>query len=341
MHDEGDPNLQRMVNYGNCVMNTGQESVTTLPTTTPRVDLRVHAALLFVQLTFGGFSVLGKIALGVLPPLALAGMRVLFAAPLLMMLALRRERRLPPLREFGMLAILGFTGVFVNQILFIIGLHHTTAINASILMPSIPVFTVAVAMVTRVERPSAYRLLGICISVIGALMMLDVTGFTLSSGTSYGNLLVLLNCLSYAVFLVLARPILLRLPPLTVIAWTFVLGGAGVAVIAAPTLFTVSWSTIPTRVWLAVAYILLLPTLVNYLLNTWAIRRSSSSLVAAYTTLQPVAAGIFGVLLLGERITALEVAGFCMIGAGLGLTSYPRGRETTPTAALRANSNSS
>jgi drug/metabolite transporter (DMT)-like permease len=318
-----------MVNYENVIMEAGQEKVTSPPTTTSRPDVRVHAALLFVQLTFGGFSVLGKIVLGVLPPMALAGMRVLFAAPLLMLLALRRERRLPSFRDLGMLAVLGFTGVFINQILFIVGLHHTTAINASILMPSIPVFTVAVAMVTRVERPSARRLVGIGISVIGALTMLDITSFTFSSGTGYGNFLVLLNCLSYAVFLVLARPVLLRLPPLTVIAWTFALGGAGVAVLAAPTLATVSWAAIPSHVWLAVAYILLLPTLVNYLLNTWAIKRSSSSLVAAYTTLQPVAAGVFGVLLLGERITGLEVAGFCMIGAGLGLTSFTRTRDTS------------
>lgn len=293
---------------------------------TPRPDLRVHLALLFVQLTFGGFSVLGKVALTAIPPLALAGLRVLFAAPLLMFLALRKDRIIPPLREMGMLAVLGFTGVFVNQLLFIVGLSHTTAINASILMPSIPVFAVAVAVIARVERASLRRILGIGVSVIGALVMLDVTGLSFDADTSYGNFLVLVNCMSYAVFLVLARPVLLRLPPLTVIAWTFAMGGIGVAVISAPTLATVRWEQVPGSAWAAVAYILLLPTLVNYILNTWAIKRSSSSLVAAYTTLQPVAAAIFGTVLLGEHLTLHEVAGFVLIVLGLGMTSIGHAR---------------
>jgi len=289
-------------------------------------DYRVHLALLFVQLSFGGFSVVGKYALAHVQPLALASLRVAFAAPLLLFLSMRYDRGIPAPRELIRIAILGFFGVFVNQVLFIIGLNYTTAINASILMPSIPVFTTAIAMLFGIERLTVGRAVAIALSVAGALIMLDVTKLSFSGDATLGNMLVLINCFSYSFFLVYARPVLMRVPALTVTAWTFMFGGAGVLIVGGRDLLSTDFQALPVLAWWSLAYIVLLPTLVNYLLNIWAIRRSSSSLVAAYTTLQPVAATALAVSLLGEAFGVKEIAGFVLIVAGLlKVTSRPRG----------------
>lgn len=289
----------------------------------------VHLALLFVQVTFGGFNVVGKIALAAMPPLAVASLRVLFAGPLLLGLSLLRHRAMPPLREMPRLALLGFFGVFINQVLFIIGLSYTTAINSAILMPSIPVFTAAVAIALRVERPTWAKSLGIALAVLGALVLLDITNFSFSGDVALGNVLILLNCLSYSLFLVLARPVLLRLPPLTVTAWTFLFGGVGVLFFSIPDLLHTPFATLDTSVWLALGYILLLPTLVNYLLNIWAIRHSSPTTVATYTTLQPVIATILAILILDEMFGMRELLGFVLIIAGL-LWTVRRGNAARP-----------
>lgn len=286
------------------------------------LDLRVHLALLFVQLTFGGFNVFGKYVLGHVPPLTLASFRVLFGAPVLMLLALRFDAMRPKGRDLLTLAVLGFFGVFLNQLLFIIGLDYTTATNSAILMPSIPVFTVAVAMVMGIERLTMRRAIGLGLAVAGALIMLRITRFSLSEDTVIGNVLVLLNCLSYSIFLVLARPVLLRIPPLTVIAWTFLFGGAGVLLVSAPTLISTPLDAVPPLAWAGIAYVVVFPTVVNYVLNTWAIKRSSSTLVAAYTTLQPVFASVLAVILLGESFGLRELLGFIFIVAGLLWISY-------------------
>lgn len=284
-------------------------------------DYRVHLALLFVQLTFGGFSVVGKYALMHIEPLAMASMRVIFAAPILFLIALQRDRALPPRKELPGLAMLGFFGVFINQVLFIVGLNYTTAINATILMPSIPVFTAGIALLLRMEKLTTARALGIASAVAGALIILDIGNLSFSGDAAFGNLLILINCASYALFLVLARPVLLRIPPLTVTAWTFLFGGVGVVALGFEDLLATPFSTLPAAAWLSIAYILLLPTLINYVLNVWAVKRSSSSLVAAYTTLQPVVATFLAVLLLGEMFGIREIAGFTLIVAGLIWTS--------------------
>ena len=111
--------------------------------------LRVHLALAFVQITFGAFHVAGKAALAHLPPLALAGIRIAGAAPLVILCALALERRRPVRADWSVLGLLGVLGIFVNQIAFILGLHLTSAANAAILMPTIPVFAAGLAFLMK------------------------------------------------------------------------------------------------------------------------------------------------------------------------------------------------
>lgn len=277
----------------------------------------VHAGLLFVQLTFGGFHVVAKAVLAHVHPLALAGLRVAVATPLLLVLAWQRERVLPRGRDLPLLALLGLLGVFSNQLLFILGLRWTAATNAGLFMPSIPVFAAGIAILSGVERPGWRRLLGIALAVAGALVMLEPGRFQSGGRLLWGNLLILANCLSYATFLVLMRRVLARLPVITVIAWSFLFGGVGVLAVTHRWLAGLLTARLEPAVWLGLLYIVLVPTTLNYLINTWAVARSTPSLVAAYTTLQPLAAGSLAALFLGERLGWPQALGGFLIAAGL------------------------
>jgi drug/metabolite transporter (DMT)-like permease len=278
---------------------------------------RVHLALLVAQLSFGGFHVVAKAALVELPPLALAGLRVAFATPILAALAWRHDRFVPSRRDLPVLALLGGLGVFGNQVLFITGLQRTTATNASILMTSLPVFAVAAAAVLGIERIGPRRLLGILLSVAGALVLVNPFRFSTGGRTVLGNGLILLNALCYALFLVLQRPVLARIPWRTLIAWSFLLGGAGVLLVGLPTLARVDLARVSIPTWLGVAYVVLFATVLAYAVNTWAVRRSSPALVAAYSTLQPLVTSVLAVTFLGERLGWVEGIGFVLIVGGL------------------------
>jgi drug/metabolite transporter (DMT)-like permease len=299
-----------------------------MPTATPAP---VHAALLFVQVAFGIMHVVAKGVLGELEPLQLAALRVLLATPLLLLLAWRHDRVIPGRGELPTLALLGVLGVFVNQVLFIVGLDYTTATNAAILMPSIPVFAIAVAAALRIERVGGAALVGVAMTVLGCLALLDPRRLTFGGAAAFGNLLILVNCLSYAAFLVLQRPILTRLPWRTVIAWSFFFGTLGVAAVSVPALAAVAPATISGRTWTGLGYIVLVPTVLGYALATWAVRRSSPSLVAAYTTLQPVVAAATAVVFLGEPVGLAQAIGFLLITAGLWVVG--RKRRESPRGA--------
>lgn len=287
---------------------------------------QVHAGLLFVQLSFGGFHVVAKAVLAHVHPLALAGLRVAVATPLLLAMAWRHDRILPRKADLPWLALLGLLGVFANQLLFILGLRWTTATNAGLLMPSIPVFAAGVAILAGVERADWRRLAGIGLAVAGALVMLDPTRFQTADHMTMGNLLILVNCLSYASFLVAMRTVVRRLPVITVIAWSFLFGGVGVLTVTCPQLSTLPLTTLSFGVLVGLGYIVLVPTTINYLINTWAIARSTPSLVAVYTTLQPLSAGALAAIFLGERMGWPQAVGGALIAAGLWRVASARQR---------------
>jgi drug/metabolite transporter (DMT)-like permease len=290
-----------------------------MPAATPAEPsrLRVQITLLGVQLAFGGFHVVAKAVLGALPPLALAGLRVTAATPFLVWLAWRRDRMVPARRDWPWLALLGGLGVTANQLFFITGLRYTTAINASILQPSLPVFAVAAAAALGVERIGSRRLLGIVLSVAGALVLVNPMRLSADHQAVVGNGFILLNCLCYALFLVLQRPLLERIPWRTLIAWSFIFGGGAVLLVSLPTLLRFDWAAVPAGTWWGLVYIVGIATVFAYAANTWAVRRSSPALVAAYTTLQPLVAAALAATFLGERFGWVEAAGFALIAAGL------------------------
>jgi len=293
----------------------------------------VHVALIFVQISFAAFYVVSKRVLSSVDPLVVAGLRILIATPVLLVFARIHNRSLPARSDLPLFAIMGFLGIFANQALYIIGIDHTTATSAGVLMPAIPVFTVAIAAMSGVEAISWRKIVGIASCITGAWSMLDLSSLSFDGGASFGNLLILLNGLSYALFLVLQRRILGRYPPLTVIAWSFVFGSLFVSFVSLPSMIRADYQSIPAGAMAGLGYMIVVATILNYFLNTWAVSRSSTSLVASYIMLQPVASAVLAGLFLGETIGIRESAGTLFILAGLAVVSRNGEKKTRQTTA--------
>jgi drug/metabolite transporter (DMT)-like permease len=153
--------------------------------------------------------------------------------------------------------------------------------------------------------------------VAGALVLVNPLRFSGDHAGAVGNLMILGNCLCYALFLVLQRPVLARVPWRTVIAASFFFGTLGVLPVSVPALLALDPARVGTGGWLGVAYIIVFPTVLAYAANTWAVRRSSPALVSAYTTLQPLVSSVLAATFLGERFGWGEGIGFALIVAGL------------------------
>lgn len=262
-------------------------------------------ALVVVQLAFATLAVAGKfVLLAGLPPLTLAGLRVLFSALVLSTAVVSHAHERVAARDLWTLAGLSLLGVVFNQLLFIEGLARTTAIDAGILIVTIPVFTLVIATLLRHEHFNRSRAAGVLVAFVGALVLLRVEDFRLSDDVILGNLFILLNCLSYSFYLVLSRRILRRYRSGTVVAWTFLLGALVMTPLGMPDLVRVLPQHVFTaKVLVALVWIVVVGTGLAYALNTYALKRLPASTVAGFIFLQPLAIVVLALLFLpGERL---------------------------------------
>ncbi len=290
---------------------------------TPRPQARrweIHLALAGAQTGFALFPILGKLALGAIPPLLFAAFRVGAAAVLLE--AIRRAHGAEPIRpqDRPRIFLYGLLGVSFNQVLFILGLFLTTAINTTILTATIPVFTLGAAVLLGRERLTVRPALGILLAGAGALALLNAQGFDWSSASVRGDLLLLANCTSYSLYLVLSRPVLAHYRVVTFTAAVFLYGAVLIALLALPELLRFRPSTVPATAWWCLAGVILLCTVIPYLLNSWALARTAASRVAFYVFLQPVISTVLAVAILGEALTPKTVLAALFIFAGLAVT---------------------
>jgi drug/metabolite transporter (DMT)-like permease len=214
-------------------------------------------------------------------------------------------------------------GVSFNQVLFIFGLSLTTAINTSILISAIPVFTLAAAVLLGKEETTSRAVGGMVLAGAGALVLLNAESFEWSSRYFRGDLLILANGFSYSMYLVLSRPILARYRPLTFTAAVFRWGALPIALAAIPALLRFTPSAVAPIAWWSLAAIIVLCTVVPYLLNSWALARTHASRVAAYVFLQPVIAATLAIVVLGERPGWRTLVAAALIFGGLAVSLRP------------------
>ena len=295
----------------------------------------VNVVLVLVQVMFASMAIAGKLVFPEIPPQALVVIRVSGAFTVLFLAYLITGRgRVRSGRDWAMLAVIGLLGVTANQNLFLMGLERTTAINASILVTTVPIFTVLYSVLGRQESASASKIGGIAIAGLGVVYLIGPDRVSLAPNLALGNALVVMAMACYAGFLVLTKPLLRRYDTLTVIVWAMFFGLLGTLPVGLATLSRVSPAEVPVGIWVLVAYIVLVPTIGAFFLSGWALKRSSSQLVAAYIYLQPlVTASIAPAVLEGERVTPRMIVAGLAIFAGLGLVIIGEGRGSSEGSA--------
>jgi drug/metabolite transporter (DMT)-like permease len=277
-----------------------------------------HLALIAVQVLFATWPIAGKIALRTMPSVALVGFRIAGASLMLSLLA-RISGRLERIKiaDWPVLMVSIILGVVVNQLLSTRGLSLTTAINSTLLATTIPVFTLLVGVILGTDRATLRRLMGIALAASGVLYLIGPGRAQFSSATRTGDMLILSNSLCYGAYIAVSKDLVKRYNALTVITWCFLVGSVITVPAGAISLTHVSLSSISWSVWLAILYIIVLPTAGAYYLNAWALARVPPSTVAVYVYLQPLIGFALAPMILGESLSSRTVIASLLIFAGV------------------------
>lgn len=257
-------------------------------------------------------------------------LRIGGAATLFSVVRLARGGRAIERRDLGALAGLSLLGVVLNQVLFLEGVQRTTAIHTNILITTIPAFTLGIAMLLGRERGNLLKVAGIALAGAGAAYLALVRGGAAEGATMAGDLLIVMNSLCYAGYLVYSRDVLKRVEPLTLVTWVFLIGTVLVAPLGVPALARTKMDLVSLKTILVLGYIVLFPSFLVYLTSIWSLKRAPSSLVAIYVYVQPVVTAIVAPLVLGELVTPRAGVAALVIFAGLGLATKGMQRGEKP-----------
>jgi drug/metabolite transporter (DMT)-like permease len=273
-------------------------------------------ALFTVNLIYGiNYPVAKGLMPAVLPPSGFVLLRVIGAATLFWCTwAFSPERvRYPDLLRLFFCAV---SGVALNQLMFFHGLMRTSPLHASLIMVATPILVLVVSAVLLREPVTPLKIGGIVLGASGALLLVLVRDSGSHGATLTGDLCILVNALSYGVFLVIVKPLLARYRAVTVMAWTFLFGVLLVLPFGAGDVLHVPWSTLSSPDLGAIAFVVVMVTYVAYLLNTWALRWVNPGVAGTFIYLQPVCAVLFGWLFFhyGERLLGHPSAAVDPIG---------------------------
>lgn len=289
-----------------------------MPSGKSRFDI-ADGAMLSVALIWAGNNVFTKAILNTrIDPLPYVFCRFAMVATLMFgWFYLRRVDVRVRRQDIPLFLVAGVTGYAFYNLLFVVGLSHTTAFASAIMVSLGPIFTLVFSAILRFERVRWVQWAGVVCSFAGVSLFV---GEKLTSGRpAYGDLLNLVGASSFAIYSIATRPLIMRYGSPVVTAWSVLIGLIAVTPVTFVALINQDWSGVGVVGWTGMIYAGVLSMLVGYTIWGWAIRRQGVGRTAPFLFFIPVVTGILSALILDEALTIFKIIGavFVLIGVSL------------------------
>ncbi len=283
--------------------------------------LRAHIFLFAAQVIYAlNYSIAKDLMPTYISPLGLVTIRIGGACILFWLLSLFMEPEKVERADLKKLALLALFGVCINQIFFIWGLSLSSPINSAIIMVSNPIAVMLFTFFVMKEKITVAKATGIGLGAIGALTLLlfKANGsFSIGSDTILGDLMTLVNSLSWAVFVVMAKPYMQKYQTTTVMKWVFLFGVLYLFPWSTPELFKTDWLHLPAHAVVAMVFVVVATTFLAYLLNMYALKTLSSSVVSMYIYLQPFLATLIAIAWGKDTLSPVKIISAAFIISGV------------------------
>ena len=249
--------------------------------------LKAHIALLSANIIYGANYLIAK---GVMPnkigPSAFVFLRILGAGILFWIIKSFIKEKIEK-KDFPKLILCGLLGVAANQLLFFHGLNLTSPIDASIIITAVPIVAVVFSAILLKEEITFYKLLGISVGGIGAILLIWYGNQSKGTSSLLGNLFIFINAVSYGLYLVLVKPLMKKYNSITIISWVFLFGFLFMFPFGITDIVTVDFLAFTTQTYFAISFVILGTTFLAYLFNIYALNYVSPAVTGSYIYLQP------------------------------------------------------
>jgi drug/metabolite transporter (DMT)-like permease len=280
---------------------------------------------------FGGLNAIAvKQSVAELAPFWSAGLRFLAAGVLFAVIVAVTRRALPRGRSFAGALLYGSVGLAASFGFIYPALREVPAGTAIVFLALVPLMTFGLAIAQRQERFHVQGLLGALVALAGvAIVVADQLGVAVP-------IVPMASVIVGTAFIAESSIILKGIPrsdPYSTNA-VAMLGGAAVLLVVS-VVAAEAW-TLPTAVptWLALAYLVVLGSVVMFGLYLFALRRWTASAMSYVTLLMPLVTVPVATLLLGERVSSSFLIGgaVALLGVYVGAFLHIRPRRSSATS---------
>jgi drug/metabolite transporter (DMT)-like permease len=296
-------------------------------------NTKAHTAVLTANFIFGAnYALVKYITPGFLHPFALNVVRILVSLSLFWILFLIKPAKVKIQRKhIPRFLLCALTGVVINQIFFITGVSLTTPIHSALLSLATPIFITLIAAWLLREGFTLLKFFGLLLGIGGAaiLVLLKDSSHT-GNNILLGDLMVLINAVSYAFYLVLVRPLMQTYTGIQVLRWIFTFGALVILPFGMSRFLATDWQAFHFSQWISLGFVAVGATFLAYLLNVYGISVIGASSTGAYIYTQPVFAAVIAIIFAGEHFSIVKLVATILIFTGVYLANFRYAERLTP-----------
>jgi drug/metabolite transporter (DMT)-like permease len=287
-------------------------------------------AATFVSIIYGiTFTVAKDVMPKFVAPFGFILMRVGGSVVLFWLVSFFAPKEKISLTDFPRIAAAALFGVALNMLTFFKGLSYTSPIMGAVLMVTTPIIVLILSAIIMKERMKKRKVLGIILGLTGTItLILYGRSIINAPNASLGNLLVFINAVSYAFYLIIVKKLMDKYNAFTFVKWIYTFGFIMVLPFGWNEFQAINWTIIPTEIYWKIGFVVVFSTFFTYLLNLLSMRELKPTTVAVFIYLQPLFATIIAVSLGKDDLSLVKLLSAVLIFSGVYLVTQKKSSQS-------------
>jgi len=280
-------------------------------------------ALLLSSLIWGANTPIMKWTLASVPLFSLAFARFYLATILIFPFVVKKlkiERV-----DWPKIILAGLFGITFNVTSFFLGLKFTFAVNAALIIATIPIFTIFAAQIFLRERIDTKFTIATIVAVLGLLLIIGPPIVTAGLTHLVGAVFLILAALFWVGYEIVSKNLFKKYSPETVTFYSFLIGSVTFLPLFLVELFSSSWITqLGTQGLIGIFYGAVFSSTLAYFAWQYGLSKIAATEASFFFYLDPISGILIAIPLLGEKITPIFLVGAVLIFTAIFLAEHKR-----------------
>ena len=259
-------------------------------------------------------------------PIAIFTLRSIGAGLMFWILSLFLPQEKVDKKDYLKIFAAAFLGYFVTQLTFLMAIPDVTPMHCSIVSSMSPIYTMFIAALVLKEPVTWKKAGGVALSLCGILFLIfsNASSSEVTESKLSGILLMVLNSLSFSLYLGIFKPVIVKYSVVTFMKWIFLFSALMSLPLSFKEVVSLSWIHIPSAQMWELGFLIVFATFVSYFLIPFGQKRIRPTLVSMYSYIQPIIAAAISIIIGMDIVTWQKILAALMVFVGVFIVNRSR-----------------